>query len=316
MQMAGSGYELMNMIDRKAKIAGSNQMELLLFTLGGRETFGINVFKVREVCEVMPITAAPNMPVGVRGIISLRGSLLPVIDLATCLMMPFEGEKTKFVITEFSSHTQAFLVENVDRIVRVDWNHVKTPQAMSAGGPGLISALTELPDGRLVTILDVEQVLVNVIGEEEIPDLERVEAKKPVSVFFADDSGVARKRIIDVLEKMGLPYQYAVNGQEAFEKLTALAARASADKVSLRDSIGLILTDAEMPEMDGYVLTKKIKEDVRFNGISVLMHSSLSSVANQKLGQQVGVDAYVPKFNAEDLAHMIRSLLDKPVPSV
>ena len=307
--MGHSDYQLLNMIDQKARLAGSNKMELLLFSLGGRETFGINVFKVREVCETMDITRTPNMPSGVEGIISLRGSILPVIDLAVCLNMPFDGPRSKLIITEFSSHTQAFLVADVDRIVRVDWEHMKAPQSLAANSVGLITAITELAGGRLVSILDVEQILANVIGEDPVPDLEPVQESRQVTVFFADDSGLARKKIIEVLEKMKLPYQYAINGHEAWEKLRAVANRAEQDGKTVRECIGLILTDAEMPEMDGYVLTRHIKEDRRFDGIPVLMHSSLSSLANQKLGQQVGVDRYVPKFNPEDLGRAIFTIL-------
>jgi two-component system chemotaxis response regulator CheV len=310
--MGHSDYKLLNMIDQKARLAGSNKMELLLFSLGGNENFGINVFKVREVCETMSITKTPNMPAGVEGIISLRGSIIPVIDLAVCLNLPFDGERTKLIITEFSSHTQAFLVADVDRIVRVDWDLVKSPQSMAMNAVGLITAITELPGGKLVSILDVEQILSNVIGEDIVPHLDAVEEAKQATVFFADDSGLARKKIIEVLDKMKLPYQCAINGREAWDKLSAIAARSDQEKKSLKDSIGLILTDAEMPEMDGYVLTRHIKDDKRFAGIPVLMHSSLSSVANQKLGQQVGVDAYVPKFNPEDLAKMISGMLQHP----
>ena len=309
--MGDSDYQLMNMIDQKARLAGSNKMELLLFSLGGRETFGINVFKVREVRETMAITKTPNMPHGVEGIISLRGSIIPVIDLATCLSMPFDGERTKLIITEFSSHTQAFLVADVDRIVRVDGDQVKTPRSVGANTQSLITAITELSAGKLVSILDVEQILANVIGEDVVPELEAFESTRPVSVFFADDSGIARRKIIEVMEKMKLPYQYAVNGQEAWDKLRAIAERADQEKTTLRDTIGLVLTDAEMPEMDGYVLTRHIRDDKRFEGIPILMHSSLSSVANQKLGQQVGVDAYVAKFNQDDLARMVADMLRK-----
>lgn len=308
--MGHSDYQLLNMIDQKARLAGSNKMELLLFSLGGNENFGINVFKVREVCETMPITKTPNMPAGVEGIISLRGSIIPVIDLATCLNLPFSGERTKLIITEFSRHTQAFLVSDVDRIVRVDWELVKSPQSMASNAVGLITAITELPGGKLVSILDVEQILSNVIGEDVVPHLEAVDGERtPPTIFFADDSGLARKKIMEVLDKMKIPYQYAINGKEAWDKLSALAGRSDQEKKRVKESIGLILTDAEMPEMDGYVLTRHIKDDKRFEGIPVLMHSSLSSVANQKLGQQVGVDAYVPKFNPEDLAKMITGML-------
>lgn len=302
-------YRLINMIDEKARLAGSNKMELLLFSLGSTETFGINVFKVREVCETLPITKTPNMPAGVEGIISLRGSILPVIDLAQSLAMNNDIPRTKLIITEFSSHTQAFLVQDVDRIVRVDWEEVKAPQSIGQAQSAMITALTELPDGKLVSILDVEQILGNVIGEDNVPQMDAFRLETPKPVFFADDSSIARKKITEVLEKLNLPYQSATNGREAWEKLKNIASRVEQEKALLKDEVSLILVDAEMPEMDGYVLTRHIKEDRRFDGIPVVMHSSLSSMANKKLGQQVGVDAYVGKFHPEELAQMVTSML-------
>lgn len=301
---------LMDMVDEKARLAGSNKMELLLFSLGGAEVFGINVFKVREVCETIPITRTPNVPMGVEGIISLRGAILPVIDLATAINMHVDDKRTKLLITEFSSHTQAFLVADVDRIVRVDWDKVKSPQSMPTHNTSFMTALTELPDGKLVSILDVEQILATVMGEDKVPnEVQPVDDDIKANVFFADDSTLARKKIVEVLDRMGLPHQHATNGADAWEKLVGMAGRAEAEKKPLADVLGLILVDAEMPEMDGYVLTRHIKSDARFNGIPVVMHSSLSSVANKKLGQQVGVDAYVAKFHPSELASMIATQL-------
>jgi two-component system chemotaxis response regulator CheV len=276
--------------------------------------YGINVFKVREVCEMRPITPTPNTPPAVRGIISLRGSIIPVISLGEHLRVAnaAAGRDTgKLVITEFSSHTQAFLVADVDRIVRVDWDQVKPSQSRLAAGAGVVTAITELADGKLVSILDVEQILADVMGEENPPRLDPVAASHGGgrTVFFADDSALARKKILQVLEQLAVPHQQAHNGREAWEKLQALAAQAAADAAPLAGRLGLILVDAEMPEMDGYVLTRHIKSDARFNGIPVVMHSSLSSVANRKLGQQVGVDAYVAKFHFEELAGAIRNAL-------
>jgi two-component system, chemotaxis family, chemotaxis protein CheV len=306
--MGANDNQLMNMVDQKAKLAGSNRMELLLFSLGGRETFGINVFKVREVCELKPITPTPNMPVTVEGIISLRGSIIPVMNLARCLAMePGEGPG-KLIITEFSSSTQAFLVNDVDRIVRVDWEQVRSPQSTVVGGSGLVTALTELPGNRLVSILDVEQILADVMGEEEVPQLE-VNAPTQRPVFFVDDSALARKKITQVLEQLNVPFQQATNGREAWERLQALANQAQTEGEALVKRLGMVLVDAEMPEMDGYVLTRHIRSDMRFAGIPVLMHSSLSSVANKKLGQQVGVDNYVAKFHFGELAAAIANML-------
>jgi two-component system chemotaxis response regulator CheV len=297
------------MIDQKARLAGSNKMELLLFSLGGNENFGINVFKVREVCDTPEITRAPNMPRGVEGIISLRGSIIPVIDLAAFVGDTFERGATKLIITEFSNHIQAFHVADVDRIIRVDWEQVKTPQAMLAGDAHLVTAITELAGGKLVSILDVEQILHDTFGEETMPHVDSVPPQFARTVFFVDDSSLARKKISRVLDQLGLPHQQAYNGREAWMKLSALATLAQQDATELRAKLGVILVDAEMPEMDGYVLTQTIKNDPRFAGIPVLMHSSLSSVANRKMGQQVGVDAYVAKFSAEALATTITGLL-------
>lgn len=299
---------LIEAVDARTQLAGSNKMEILLFTLGTDEVFGINVFKVREVSRTPHITKTPNMPPGVEGVISLRGNIIPVISLARFLdldRLPENANQT-MIVTEFSRHIQGFLVEAVDRIVRVDWEKVKPPAHMLVGEEAMITAITELPDGRLVSILDVEQILAKAIGEDEIPPLEPVQSEREHLVFFVDDSSVARKEIGRVLEAVGVKYQQASNGREAWEKLQAMAAACQAEDVPLRERLSLILTDAEMPEMDGYVLTKEIKSDKRFEGVPVIMHSSLSSEANRVMAQQVGVDHYVGKFDPVVLADTLR----------
>lgn len=303
--------DLLDSIDARTKLAGSNKMEILLFSLGTGEIFGINVFKVREVSQTPAITKTPNSPPGVEGVISLRGNIIPVISLAKFVNLESTPDDTghTMIVTEFSRHTQGFLVHDVDRIIRVDWDKVKPPQSMLMGDDALITAITELPDGKLVSILDVEQILARAIGVEEIPQLDKVHSEKEHMVFFADDSTIARKEITKVLENMGVKYQQATNGLEAWEKLQALAQRAQHDGTSLKEQISVILTDAEMPEMDGYVLAKNIKSDRRFDGIPVVMHSSLSSEANRAMGQSVGVDTYVAKFDPIVLADTLRPLL-------
>jgi two-component system, chemotaxis family, chemotaxis protein CheV len=202
-------------------------------------------------------------------------------------------------------------VDSVDRIIRVDWDKVKPPENMLAGQDGMITAITELDDGRLVSILDVERVLVEVLGEKPVPNLPRVDMQREMTVFFADDSVVARKEIVSVLDKMGVKYIQANDGLEAWEKLANMAKRAAAEHSSMKNQIQLILVDAEMPEMDGYVLTRNIKSDNRFAGIPVVMHSSLSSEANRTMGQRVGVDAYVAKFDPAVLADTLMAFLKR-----
>lgn len=303
---------LLEGVDARTRLAGSNKMEILLFSLGTRETFGINVFKVREVGRTPHITRTPNMPRGVEGLISLRGNVIPVLSLISFLETKDRtGEYGKtMMVAEYSKRTLGFLVHEVDRIIRVDWERVKAPESVLSSNQGLITAITELDDGKLVSILDVEQILANAFGEAVIVDIPPVNVADEMSIFFADDSIVARRKIVEVLEKLGVKHKHATNGMEAWTRLQGIAAHAIQTGRTVRDEIRLILVDAEMPEMDGYVLTKNIKGDARFAGIPVVMHSSLSSQANRAMGKTVGVDAYVAKFDAEVLAETLRPLLE------
>jgi two-component system chemotaxis response regulator CheV len=300
-------------VDARTRLAGSNHMEILLFSLGTREIFGINVFKVREVTRTPHITPTPNMPAGVEGVISMRGNIIPVIRLSRFVQAgPHERSAdadATMMVTEYSRRTQGFLVHAVDRIVRVDWDQVRSPDTVASGNNALITAITRLPDGRLISILDVEQILANAFGETAIPELEPVSRADKPGVFFVDDSLVARKEIAQVLDKLAAKHQHATNGREAWERLQSMAQRAAQDQQPLTRELQMILVDAEMPEMDGYVLTRRLKADRRFDGIPIVMHSSLSSAANRAMGQSVGVDAYVAKFDPLVLADTLRPLL-------
>lgn len=303
---------LNDIVDARARLAGSNQMEILLFSLGTEEVFGINVFKVREVSQTPHITEAPNMPAGVEGVISLRGNIIPVIALGKFIGLEGVPEDTggTMIVTEISRHIQAFLVHDVDRIVRVDWENIKPPKNLVAGDDGtVVTAVTELADGRLVSILDVELVLADAFGIESADNVQGVEGAHNHTVFFADDSAIARKEIIMVLDKLGAKHQMAADGREAWDRLQGLARSAEQAGVPLKQSLSLIITDIEMPELDGYVLTKNIKADHRFDGIPVIMHSSLTGGANREMGASAGADGYISKFSADELAQVVRPYL-------
>jgi two-component system chemotaxis response regulator CheV len=302
---AAEHRNVLESVNPRTRLAGSNYMEILLFSLGTRETFGINVFKVREIMRTPPITRTPNVPHGVEGVVSLRGSIIPVISLSKFVDTGGAAASNEtMMVTEFNCHRQGFLVRGVDRIVQVEWNRVKAPDILIAGGSGLVTSITEIAGGRLVSILDVESIIAGVFGEPPVPQIEPV--RDGGTVFFADDSVVARKEIMQVLDRLGVHHQHANNGREAWDRLQVLASRAQAEGEPLADRVKVILTDAEMPEMDGYVLTRRIKADARFAGIPVVMHSSLSSEANRAMGSSVGVDAYVAKFDAGVLAETLR----------
>jgi two-component system chemotaxis response regulator CheV len=299
---------VLDSVDARTRLAGSNMMELLLFSLGTEEIFGINVFKVREITHTPAITRAPNLRLCVSGLVSLRGSIIPVISLAKIVGGAASAcSDEMMMVTEFNQHVQGFLMHGIERIVRVEWSCVRAPDAMLSGD-NYITAVTRLADGTLVTVLDVEQVLATAYGETEVPALAPAPSAES-TVFFADDSAVARKEIARVLDRLGVRYQHAKNGREAWERLQSLAAHAQATGEPLTKALQIVLTDAEMPEMDGYVLTRNIKSDARFNSVPVVMHSSLSSAANRSMGASVGVDAYVAKFDPHVLADTLRPLL-------
>ncbi len=311
--------ELLKSIDERTKLAGTNKLEILMFTLGldslsgRREIFGINVFKVREVMRVPAITRAPDMPPAVEGMVSLRRVLVPVIDLAKYAGVQTEAKPGIMIVTEYNGRTQGFLVEAVDTILRLDWSAMKVPPEMlNAQMGGLVTAVTELADGRLVMMMDVEKVLADTghFGEDD----SIFKSVQPLglanrTVFFADDSSVARKQIERTLDAMQVQHISAINGLQAWEALRKMADQAAAAGIPVSELVQVILTDVEMPEMDGYMLTRKIKEDKRFANIPVLMHSSLSSTSNQQLGKAVGVDEYVPKFEPQRLAQTLARLL-------
>jgi len=315
--------ELLKSIDARTKLAGTNKLEILLFTLGTnsitgrRETFGINVFKVREVMRTPPITAAPEMPASVEGMVSLRGALVPVVDLAKYAGVATDSPRSIMIVTEYAGHTQGFLVEGVDTILRLDWSQMKVPpDMMMAEMGGLVTAVTELPDGRLVMMMDVEKVLSETTKYDDEVVFRNIKPLNDPSltVFFADDSIVARKQIVRTLNAMHVKYVEAINGRAAWDELEKIAAYAQASGQNVSDLVSLILTDVEMPEMDGYILTKKIKTDPRFVGVPVIMHSSLSGMSNQQLGKSVGVDEYVPKFEPQKLSETLTRRLLGSVP--
>jgi two-component system chemotaxis response regulator CheV len=239
--------------------------------------------------------------------------MIPVINLPRFCDVANESEPGILIITEYNKNIQGFLVHSVDSIKRLAWEAVKVPPAMLAQRHGgLVTAVTELNDGRLVMIMDVEMVLSKTAGFGDDPELYAEITPlgdDDFTVLFADDSSVARSQIVQTLDAMGINHISCNNGADAWQRLTELLGQAEKIGRPITDFVQCILTDVEMPEMDGYVLTKKIKENPRFDGIPVIMHSSLSTGANQELGKGVGADAYVPKFEPRELAAKLREFM-------
>jgi two-component system chemotaxis response regulator CheV len=303
---------LIDSIDERTKLAGTNHLEVLLFSLGtndqtGRnEVFGINVFKVREVLNVPEITSAPEMPDGVEGFVSLRGEMVPIINLQKFCNLTSTDEPKILMITEYNTHIQGFLVNSVDTIQRLNWEQVKAPPPLlSKRLGGLVTAVSELSDKRLVMLMDVEKVLADAGGfyDDNLFDgIEKLDTDRQYTILFADDSNIARKQITKALDHMGVKHIGADNGAKAWILLNRMADKCEKENRDIMTEIQLVLTDVEMPEMDGYVLTQKIKADPRFKHLPVIMHSSLTAAANMDMGKGAGADAYVPKYDPRQLA--------------
>ncbi|MDR7307186.1 chemotaxis protein [Rhodoferax saidenbachensis] len=313
----------MREIDERTNLAANSMFELLLFRLGEaansaerRELFGINVFKVREILVMPEITAMVNSPPEVMGVANIRGQMITVINLPMVVgCKPTKGLGI-LLVTEFARTTQAFAVEEVNEIVRLEWKHVLS--AENSGG-GLVTSIARL-DGaaentRLAQVLDVEQILRDVLPKEvsmeDVKGVPKVRLDPGQVILAADDSAVARMMIEKGFKSMDVPYIMTKTGKEAWERLHTLHAAATAEGKHIKDKVALVLTDLEMPEMDGFTLTRNIKQDGRFNQIPVIIHSSLTGSTNESHVKSVGADAYIAKFVEEELAATIRDVLHR-----
>jgi len=311
-------------VDERTHLTGNNKFELLLFRLGAdvdgdrSELYGINVFKIREIVAMPEVTGIAGSAPHLMGVVNLRGQIIPVLDLPAIVGCTPKTGLNIMLVTEFARTTQAFAVEAVEDIVRLDWSQVLTAEGSAAGN--LITSIARLDgntDGsRLAQVLDVETILRRMLPPDE-PEMDgtadgpKVTLKPGTSILAADDSVVARMLIQQGLDAMGAPCIMTKTGKEAWERLQAIDAAAKAEGLSISDKVAMVLSDLEMPEMDGFTLTRHIKQDERFKHLPVVIHSSLSGAANEDHVKTAGADAYIAKFHAEDLASTIRQVLAK-----
>ena len=309
-------------IDERTRLAGNNKFELLLFRLGEapgsgqRELFGINVFKVREVLVMPAVTELANSHEHLMGVANIRGQIIPVINLPAVVGCDPKKGLNILMVTEFGRTIQAFAVEDVREIVRLDWDQVLPAEGSHAGA--VITGIARLDgataDTRLAQVLDVEQILKTVmpVTTEEINrEVVGPELVLPAgSVILAvDDSAVARSVIELGLKAMGVHDIMTKTGKEAWERLQSISDDAVAAGQAATDKVAVVLTDLEMPEMDGFTLTRLIKQDPRFKNIPVVIHSSLTGTTNENHVRGVGANAYVAKFAPRELAATIRGVL-------
>ena len=296
-------------VDQRTNLVGENRLELLLFTLGGRQRFGINVFKVQEVIMCPPLTKITNSSPIVAGMTNIRGKTISVLDLALAIgKRPLPPSDTNYlIITEYNRQVQGFLTSGVDRIVNMNWNDIKAPP-QGLGKENYMTAVTSVDD-ELIEIIDVEKVLAELLGIDlsGVEDETEVKSKedKMIRVLVVDDSSVARNQIKRTLDKLGME---CIIGKDGLDGLNILKKMVE-DGSDIADHIDVLISDVEMPEMDGYTLTSEIRSNEALKKLPILLHTSLSGVFNQSMVAKVGADKFVPKFDAEELAKEVKDVL-------
>jgi two-component system, chemotaxis family, chemotaxis protein CheV len=293
-------------VDKRTNLVGENRLELLMFKLGGRQTFAINVFKVQEVLNLPNLTAMPHRHHCICGVTHFRGQTVPVINLSQAIgMRPLEvNSESIIVVTEYNRSVQAFLVAGIEQIVNLNWENIMPPPA-AAGRAHYLTAITRYQD-EIVEIIDVEKVLAEISPSssdvsEELLQTDLVSTVQDKFIFVVDDSPVAISQAVGTIEKLGLPTITASNGLKAYHQLKAWA---DTGDEQLQKCL-MVLTDAEMPEMDGYRLTTEIRNDSRLEGLHVIMHTSLSGSFNQAMAERVGCNRLLSKFQPDELAEAI-----------
>ncbi|WP_282338169.1 chemotaxis protein CheV [Pseudomonas sp. PS02288] len=297
---------VLDSVNQRTQLVGQNRLELLLFRLDGKQLYGINVFKVKEVLQCPKLTIMPKSSPVVRGVASIRGGTIPILDLAMATGKPgLDDLKDSFVIiTEYNTKVQGFLVRSVERIVNMHWEEIHPPPK-GAGRDHFLTAVTRV-DNQLVEIIDVEKILAEVaptseVISEGVIDVETQQRAVTKRVLIVDDSSVARKQVSRCLESVGVEVTALNDGRQALDYLKSMADEGRHPE----DELLMMISDIEMPEMDGYTLTAEVRADQRLQKLHILLHTSLSGVFNQAMVKKVGADDFLAKFRPDDLASRV-----------
>jgi len=300
----------MDAIDSRTQLAGHNRLELLLFSLGGQQQFALNVFKIKEVVHCPTLNSMPASHPAICGVTNMRGMTIPVLDMAKSIgSRPQQITKDSVVIvTEYNCKTNGFLVSNVDRIVNKNWEDILPPPVGTAGS--YVTAVTRIED-KIVEIIDVEKIMYEVMGQaadvsDEVLDNMVNNDDIPNRIMVVDDSSVARNQIVRTLKSMNFECVVARNGREALTILQGMSNDGPMDQ-----QLALVISDVEMPEMDGYTLTTEIRKDPLLDSLYVVLHTSLSGVFNNAIVESVGANKFISKFNADEFATGIMSAIEE-----
>lgn len=304
---------VLDSVNQRTQLVGQNRLELLLFRLNGTQVYGINVFKVKEVLQCPKLTSMPGSSPVVRGVAHVRANTIPIMDLSLATGNPPLGDLTNafVIITEYNLKTQGFLVAGVERIVNMNWGDIHSPPK-GTGREHYLTAVTEV-DGKMVEIIDVEKILAEVspMNEEISEGLLTEEVKEQAAnhrVLIVDDSLIARKQVSRCLEGVGVEVVAFNDGLQAWNHLQEIADNGE----RVQDRYTMMISDIEMPEMDGYTLTSNIRLDPRMDGFHIMLHSSLSGVFNKAMVEKVGANDFIAKFDPDILAEKVANEINKP----
>ncbi|WP_277206212.1 chemotaxis protein CheV [Vibrio misgurnus] len=305
---------ILDSVNQRTQLVGQNRLELLTFRLNGRQRYGINVFKVKEVLQCPRLTVMPNLHRLVKGVAHIRGQTVSVIDLSLAIggRPTVDVAKSFVVIAEFNRTIQAFLVSSVERIINMRWEAILPPPDGS-GKANYLTAVTNI-DNELVEIIDVEKILAEIAPVNEAmtqdigQEIAEVEQEKPIvrRILIADDSSVARKQVQRAIESIGFEVISTKDGKDAYEKLLEMSSNGP-----ILSQISLVISDIEMPDLDGYTLTAEIRRHNELKDLYVILHSSLSGVFNQAMVERVGANAFIAKFNPDELGNAVKAALVK-----
>lgn len=305
---------VLDSVNQRTQLVGKNRLELLMFRLRGRQMYGINVFKVKEVLQCPKLSSIPNSRSVVRGVAHTRGETIPIIDLSMSIGLPGipqeELANSFVIITEYNRKTQGFLVTGVDRIMNMNWEDI-LPPPKGAGKDVYLTAVTKIDD-KLVEIIDVEKILSEVSPlKEDVTEavLSKTAGREPANlpVLVVDDSAVARRQIERCLTAIGMEVVTKNDGKQALEYLKDI----TKDGSKSRDHLALVISDVEMPEMDGYTLVTRCKEDPALSDLFIMLHTSLSGVFNKAMVQKVGANDFMAKFSPDELAERVMEVIDQ-----
>jgi len=303
---------VLHSVDSRTNLVGQNRLELLMFRLNGRQVYAINVFKVQEVLTLPKVTEMPQRHPAVIGVVYLRGRAVPVVDLSLAIgMRPTQyTEESTIIVTEYNSTVQAFLVGGVDRIVNLNWEDILPPPS----GTGRYHYLTAITyhEEQIVEIIDVEKVLAEIVPtdvtlSEEILQGDFIEKVQGREIVMVDDSHTAMSQAKSTFESMGIIVHQATDGVEGLALLRRLA---DESEQPLEERLLMLVTDAEMPRMDGYRLTTEVRADPRLKNLYIALHTSLSGQFNKAMVKKVGCDAFLSKFHPEQLAELVKERIE------